>query len=97
MENSKLSQENQELARRLAEAEKMLAQTSGYQLMKQQIDMEKKNTRDALSYVAERKRERSIFHTPSKSVSMPFDSVSHVDSDYMNSSLVEGDKMQERK
>ena len=81
MENSKLSQENQELARRLAEAEKMLAQTSGYQLMKQQIDMEKKNTRDALSHVAERKRERSIFHTPSKSVSMPFDSVSHVDSD----------------
>lgn len=75
----------------------MLAQTSVYQVMKQQIDMEKKTTRDALPYVAEIKRERSIFHTPSKSVSLPFDSVSHVDSDYMNSTLVEGDKMQERK
>ena len=75
----------------------MLARTSGHQVMKQQIDIQKKTTRDALSYVAELERERSIFQTPSKSVSVPFDSVSHVDSDYMNSTLVEGDKMQERK
>ena len=72
-------QEKEELARRLAEAEKMLAQTSGHQVMKQQIDREKKTVRDALSYVAKLKRERSIFHTPSNSVSLPFDSVSHVD------------------
>ena len=83
-ENSKLSEEKEELAVKLAEAEKMLAQTTGYQVMKQQIDMEKKNTRDALSQIAERERKRSAFHSPSKSVSLPFDSVSHVDSDHMN-------------
>ena len=58
---------NKELMRKLAEAEKMLAQTSGHQVMMKSIDMQKKTTRDALSYVAELKRERSFFHTPSKS------------------------------
>ena len=65
--------------------------------MKQHIDREKRTTRDALSYVAELKRERSIFHTPSKSVSMPFDSVSHVDTDQLNTTQVEEEKAQERK
>ena len=50
-----------------------------------------------MSYVAELKRKRSIFHTPSKSVSLPFDSVSHVDLDHMNTTQVEEEKMQERK
>ena len=93
----KVNQENQELVRRLAEAEKMLAQTSGHQVMKQKIDREKRTTRDALSYVAELKRELSIFHASASSVSLPFDSVSNVDSDHMNTTQVEEEKKQERK
>ena len=45
--------------RELAEARKMLAQTSGHQVMTKQIDKQKKTTRDALSFVAELNRERS--------------------------------------
>ena len=66
-EINKVNQENEELKRQLAEAQKMLAQTTGHQVMKHQIDVQKRTTRDALSYVAELKRERSIFHSPSKS------------------------------
>ena len=50
-----------------------------------------------MSYVAELKRERSIFHTPSKSIASQFDSVSQVDPDDLNTSLVEEEKVQERK
>ena len=56
----------QAMERKLAEQEEMLAQSKGHSVMKQKIDKQKKTTRDALSYVAELKRERSIFHTPSK-------------------------------
>ena len=83
--------------RELAEARKMLAQTSGHQVMKHQIDRQKRTTRDALSYVAELKRERSIFHTPSKSIASQFDSVSQVDPEDLNTSNVEEEKVQERK
>ena len=73
---------NKELMRRLAEAEKMLAQTSGHQVMTKQINKQKKTTRDALSYVAELKRERSI---------------SQVSPDDLNMSHLEEEKAQERK
>ena len=46
---------------------KLLAQTSGHQVMTKQIDKQKRTTRDALSYVAELKRECSIYHIPSRS------------------------------
>ena len=75
----------------------MLAQTSGHQVMTKQIDKQKKTTRDALSYVAELKRERSIFHTPSKSIASQLDSISQVDLDDLNTSQVEEEKAQERK
>ena len=65
--------------------------------MTKQIDKQKKTTRDALSYVAELKRERSIFHTPSKSITSQFDSISQVDADDLNTSHVEEEKAQERK
>ena len=74
----------------------MLAQTTGHQVMKHQIDLQKWTTRDALSYVAELKRELSIFHTPSKSISSQFDSVSHVDANDLNMTQVEEEKMQGR-
>ena len=70
----KINAEKKELARRLAEAEKMLAQTSGHQVMTKQIDKQKKTTRDALSYVAELKRERSIFASPRNTDETKFDS-----------------------
>ena len=54
------------MERELAEARKMLAQSTGHIAMREKIEKQKKTTRDALSYVAELKRERSIFHTPSK-------------------------------
>ena len=93
----KLNQEKEELARQLAEAKSMLAQTSGHQLMKQQIDKQKKTTRDALSYVAEVKREGNIFDTPSKPICSQFDSISKLDSARLNTIQVEEEKMQERK
>ena len=96
-EIAKINAEKEELARELAEARKMLAQTSGHQVMTKQIDRQKKTTRDALSYVAELKRERSIFHTPSKSITDQFDSISQVDPDDLNTSHIEEEKAQERK
>ena len=86
-EIGKVNAEKEELARRLAEAEKMLAQTSSHQVMAKQIDKQKKTTRDALSYVAELKREHSIYHTPSKPKG---------DLDDVNTSHVEEEKVQER-
>ena len=62
-----------------------------------QIDKQKKTTRDALSYVAELKRERGIFHTPSKSIASQFDTLSQVGTDDLNTSHVEEEKAQERK
>jgi len=64
--------------------------------MKTQIDLQKRITRDALSYVAELKREHSIFHTPSKSISSQFDSVSHVDANDFNMTQVDWKMKQER-
>ena len=65
--------------------------------MKQQIDKQKKTTRDALSYVAEVKREGNIFDTPSKPICSQFDSISKLDSARLNTIQVEEEKMQERK
>ena len=54
-EISKVNAEKEELVRRLAEAEKMLAQTSGHQVMTKQINKQKKTTQNDLSYVSELK------------------------------------------
>ena len=43
----KINQEKEELARLLAKVQKMLAQSSSHQVMKQEIDMEDKNARGA--------------------------------------------------
>ena len=56
----------QEMERQLVDKEMMLAQSTGHIAMREKIEKQKKTTRDALSYVAELKRERSIFRTPSK-------------------------------
>ena len=66
-------------------------------MIKQQIDIQKRTTREALSYVAELKRERSIFHTPSKSIAFQFDSLSQVDPEDLNTSHIEEEKVQEMK
>ena len=65
--------------------------------MTKQIDEQKKTTRDALSYVAELKRERSIFHTPSKSITSHFDSISQVSAQDLDVSHIEEEKAQDRK
>ena len=69
----------QAMERELADAKQMLAQSTGHSVMRQKIEKQKKTTRDALSYVAELKRERSIFQTPSKSSISPNESVSQID------------------
>ena len=69
----------QAMERELADAKQMLAESTGHSVMKQKIDKQKKTTRDALSYVAELKRERSIFHTPSKPSISLNESVSQID------------------
>ena len=58
-EISKFNQENEELARQLAEAQKMhahvqslIAQTSSHQEMKHQIDIQNKGTNETVSYDA---------------------------------------------
>ena len=43
-EIAKINAEKEELARELAEARKMLAQTSGHQVMTRQIEKQKKTT-----------------------------------------------------
>ena len=52
-----------------------------------------------MSYVAELRRERSIFHSLSKSITSPLDSISQVDVDvdYLSSPRIEEEKAQERK
>ena len=75
----------------------MLAQTSGHKVMKNQIENQKKTTRDALSYVAELKRERSIFYSPFNSLTSQFDSISQFDKEEKNSLHFDEDKVEERK
>ena len=53
----------------------MLDQSQGYKLMVNKINEQKKVTRDALNYIAEVKRDRSMFRTPSKA-SDQYESVS---------------------
>ena len=44
----------------------MLEKASGHKVMLSNINSQKKVTRDALSYIAEIKRDRSMFMTPQK-------------------------------
>ena len=66
VENAQLKADKDDLLRELAEAKKMLAKSQGHSVMKQKINHQKKVTRDALSLVAEIRRDRSIFCTPQK-------------------------------
>ena len=66
---AKLREENEALMRELAETKRMLSQSSGHEVMKMKIEEHQKTTRDALSYVAEVKRERSIFTPRTRSLS----------------------------
>ena len=52
---------NEALMRELAETKRMLSQSSGHTVMKTKIEEHQKTTRDALSYVAEVKRERTVY------------------------------------
>ena len=67
---------NDDLLRRLEEAEKMLNKSDNHKVMTKKINDQKKVTRDALSYVAEINRERSIFATPHKASQSQFETVS---------------------
>ena len=73
----------------------MLAKSQGHSVMKQKIDQQKMVTRDALSFVAEISRTRSIFYTPRNTQSQ-FDSVSQVGADDLNTSQMEEEKTQLR-
>ena len=63
---STLEAENAELRRMLSEKDQMLDQSTGYKLMSSKINDQKKVTREALEYIAEVKRDRSIFTTTHK-------------------------------
>ena len=56
--------ENDELKSRIAELESMLEKDNGHRVMMNNINSQKKVTRDALAYVAESKRDQSIVATP---------------------------------
>ena len=58
----------EELKRQIADLNGMLDQSQGYKHMVNKIDEQKKVTRDALSYIAEVKRDRSMFKTPNNSI-----------------------------
>ena len=59
--NSSLQETNEELMRELEKFKQMASKTDGYKLMVSESNKQKKFTWDALSYVADIKRDRSMF------------------------------------
>ena len=70
----------------------MLDQSQGYKLMVNKINEQKKVTRDALNYIAEVKRDRSIFATPNKASI----SADQLDSVSIENTQTELDKLDEK-
>ena len=83
-----MKKENEALLKKLALAEKMLAKSTGHKAMIKQIDKQKKTTREALSYVADLKRDRSMFQ---------LDSMSQIDVQDLSISDIDETKVQDRR